>query len=170
DEFFESRITPQPGDLLILKTGGKDNAYTGDENNKSHTTTVESYGNYVISSLEGNRGQSVSGSVIDLREDGAAGKIICLIRVGTEFYTENKAPTDKKTSTEKKDTTEKSTQNSEKKDKKPQPSVSADDILFPLRHMVRNLQMMAGKRNYIDDDGPNATVANMAGKVSAETN
>ncbi len=139
DDFFADRITPQAGDIVIMNTNTTTNNYSG---TSSHTVTVESYDDYTISTIEGNRGQRLMGTEMDLRTTQDVQRMICLVRIGVEFYTENDVP---------------APQEGEE-----QVEVSAEDILNPLRHMVRNLQLMADHRNYIGDNTAGASVADMS--------
>lgn len=155
DNFFSTRVTPQAGDIVIMNTGTTTNNYSGSE---SHTVTVESYNDYTISTIEGNRGpHRLTGVEMDLRDATDVAQVICLVRVGTEFYTENEVPEEAPVPA------------AEGQEAVEQPAVSSEDILTPLRHMVRNLQLMADRRNYIGDGDAGATVSDMSGAVAAGT-
>jgi hypothetical protein len=155
--FFSTRITPQPGDILIINTGVTNNTYSG---SSSHTTTVESYNDFMISTIEGNRGQKLTGVELDLRDSNDAGQILCLVRIGIEFYTENDAET----------------QDADRAGEEPvddqaaapvEAIIQEEDIINPLKQMVRNLQLIADQKGYINDSATGATVANMAGNAAA---
>lgn len=153
DDFFADRVTPQAGDIVIINTGTTTNNYSG---SSSHTVTVESYSDYTISTIEGNRGpHRLTGVEIDLRDATDVAQVICLVRAGTEFYTENDVP--------------EAAPVEEGQEAEVVADVSSEDILTPLRHMVRNLQLMAGRRNYVGDTNAGATVSDMSGAVAAGT-
>lgn len=145
DTFFTTNPVPQPGDILVINTGTTTNAYGGNSSNESHTVNVESYSNRTISTIEGNRGQKVTGVTLDLTNPAHVGQCIVLVRAGIELYTENQAA--------------------------PAPAAgetapaapSQEDILRPLRQMVRNLQLIADHKDYIESNVAGATVASMSG-------
>ena len=150
DTFFSTRITPQAGDILI-KSSGNSNNYSGPKKDESHTVTVETYNNYIISTIEGNQSHRLMGTEINLLDANDIAHLICLIRVGTEFYTENEVP------------------EAEGQIEEEQIPISSEDILIPLRHMVRNLQLMADRRNYIGDGTEGALIFDMSGATGGGT-
>lgn len=161
DDFLATRTTPQPGDVLIMRIGATNNTY-GD-GFSSHTMTIESYNNYTLSSIEGNRGQKVTGTELDLRDSSDVGSIICLIRAGVEFFTENEAAPVENAAPENAGPEGEAPAADQDAAAPAAAVVEEADIINPLTQMVRNLQLIAGQKEYIDSNAAGATVADMAG-------
>jgi hypothetical protein len=161
DTFFSTRTTPQPGDILIINTGVTNNTYSG---SSSHTTTIESYSDHTISTIEGNRGQKVTGVELDLRNSAHAGQILCLVRPGSEFYTENTpAPQPENAGPEGEGAA------ADQQAAPVQAVVEEADIINPLKQMARNLQLIASQKGYVGSNAAGATVADMAGATGGGT-
>lgn len=89
-DFYETRIHPQPGDLMILRRGGKKNPANPNsfKGYKSHTTMVESVSGTMLSTIEGNtrgvgkgaKSGRVAGRVLDLTDPGDVEEIVFISR------------------------------------------------------------------------------------------
>lgn len=142
-DFFAARITPQPGDIMVINTGSTTNAYSG---SSSHTVNVETFSGTTVSFIEGNRGDKVTGTSLDLSVAAQAGQVIMMARLGMEFFphdapapaVDGAAPAVAST-------------------------ITATTLLQPLQIMVRELQMLANRRGYVSSDATGASVAAMAG-------
>jgi hypothetical protein len=161
DDFLADRTTPQPGDVLIMRIGATNNSYGGGF--ASHTMTIESYNDYTISSIEGNRGQKVTGTELDLRDSADVGSIICLIRAGVEFFTENEAPAAEAVAPENAGPEGEGAAADQAAAEPVANVIEEADIINPLKQMVRNLQLMADQKEYVDSNAAGASVADMAG-------
>lgn len=152
DNFFSTRITPQPGDIMVINGGSTSNAYSG---SSSHTVNVESFGNRTVSTIEGNKGNKVTGTTIDFTNATDVSHVIMLARLGMEFFPHD-AP-----AAETEDQQQEGAAGGP-----PQPiqqAISAEDMLRPLRAMVRELQLLAHRRNYVASDTAGASVNTLAG-------
>jgi hypothetical protein len=79
DNFFNTHIRPQPGDMMIVRRGAANkNSFTGTSN--SHTTMVECLDGYQLSTVEGNSGSRVTGHVFDLTNPADVEEIIYVAR------------------------------------------------------------------------------------------
>lgn len=146
--FLSTRITPQPGDIMVINNSSTTNAYGGSNNSSSHTVNVESYSGTTVSTIEGNKGQKVTGTTLDLSSATDVAKIIILARVGMEFFPhDTPAPV------------------AEGAEAAPAvaSTVTAETLLQPLQAMTRELQMLASRRNYVSSDAVGASVTTMAG-------
>lgn len=152
DTFLSTRMTPQPGDIMVINTGSSTNQYSG---SSSHTVTVESYSGHEVSTVEGNRGHKVTGVTLDLSDGSDVGQIIMMTRIGTEFFPQNEE-----------DTTADAAPAAEGAAVEAEDQIEAADLLKPLTLMTRQLQLMADRRSYISDNSATATVADMAGTNS----
>jgi hypothetical protein len=141
--FFSTRITPQAGDIMIINTGTTTNAYRN--RTQSHTVNVESYTGTTVSTIEGNRGDKVTGVELDLSDPADAGQVIVLARLGTEFFPTNPPP-------------------AEGAEPAPASTITRDTLLQPLQSMTRELQMLADRRGYVSSNAVGASVATMAGE------
>jgi hypothetical protein len=84
EAFLAAHPHPQPGDLVIKTRGsGGGNDYSGGE---SHTMMIERAEGHFISTIEGNRSDSVGGRKMDLTDPADTGQIIFLSRLGTQFF------------------------------------------------------------------------------------
>jgi hypothetical protein len=149
--FLSTRVTPQPGDILVINNSSTTNAYGGSSNSSSHTVNVESYSGTTISTIEGNKGHKVTGTTLDLSSAADVAKIIILARVGMEFFPHD-APAP--------------VVEGEEAAPAVASTVTAETLLQPLQAMTRELQMLASRRNYVSSDAVGASVNTMAGANS----
>ena len=90
EAFLAAHPHPQPGDLVIKTRGsGGGNDYSGGE---SHTMLIERAEGHFISTIEGNRGDSVGGRKMDLTDPADTGQIIFLSRLGKQFFGDPATP------------------------------------------------------------------------------
>jgi hypothetical protein len=146
--FLSTRITPQPGDIMVVNNSSTTNDYSG---TASHTINVESYSGTTVSTIEGNKGHKVTGTTLDLSNPTDVAKVIILARVGMEFFPHD-APAPVEEGAEAAPAVVS--------------NITAESLLQPLQAMTRELQMLASRRNYISSDTAGASVTTMAGANS----
>lgn len=170
DDFFSTRITPQPGDIMVINNSSTTNQYGA--RSASHTVNVESYSNRTVSTIEGNKGNKVTGTSMDFTDPDVIGHILILARVGMEFFphdepapAETEAATPEGAAPEGAESVATGAEGAEQA-AAPVEAISAAELLSPLRIMSRELQLLADRRNYISSNTAGATVTTMAGANS----
>lgn len=160
DTLMTDHFTPQAGDIMIINLGTTTNAYSG---SSSHTVNVESFSGYTISTIEGNRGNKVTGTTIDLSDPDDVAQIIMLTRIGTEFYPQNE-PAPEGQEGGQQDAQQPAAEGGAQQAEAPAaPQVTQESMLGPLQAMTRQLQLLAHRREYVSSDAAGASVATMAG-------
>lgn len=136
-------MTLQAGDIMVLNTTTTTNEYTN--GGGSHTTTIETFNDYVATTIEGNFGQRVTSTSHDFKTSDDVNKILFIARIGTEFF-----PQDEENQVE-----------GEGEAEAVQEPVSSEELLDPLREMASRLQLLAHHKEYIETEVLGASVNDM---------
>ena len=131
-------MPPAPSNMMVIYNGTITNQYASGMS--SHTTTVESFNDNTITTIEGNKGHKVTASSLNLENSDEVGHIIFMARAGTEFF----------------DTVEVATEDQNN-------DITLEDILKPQEIMTRSLQLIADQMEYIHSVDEGATVFEMSG-------
>ena len=151
--FLNDRFTPQPGDIIVMNpqstASNEPNKYHNSQ--YSHTLTVETFNSPIITTIEGNKDHKTTGTSLDLSKSSDVIKILFIARIGVEFFPQN----------EQDETIVEQNTN----------QISLNQILDPLKIMVRNLQLLSDHKGYINSNTENAIVYDMGdGSDGGETN
>lgn len=160
DNFFSARITPQPGDIMVVNNSSTTNNYGS--KSSSHTVNVESYSGHTVSTIEGNKGNKVTGTTYDFTDPADVRKIIIIARLGMEFFPHDDPQPAQEGAQD-------TTAHEGAAGGPPQPvqqAITEVELLRPLQAMVRELQLLAHRREYISSDAAGASVNTMAGNNS----
>jgi hypothetical protein len=141
--FLSNRFTPQPGDIIVINPQSTTTNESNEYHNGgfSHTLTIESFNSPIITTIEGNKDQKATGTSIDLTNSSEVIKILFMARIGVEFYSQNgqnELATNQNTD-----------------------FVNLDHLLDPIKIMVRNLQLLADQKKYINSNVENSLVYDM---------
>jgi len=158
NSFLNDRFIPQPGDIIVINpqstaTNEPNKYHANDEGYlvESHTMTVETFNSPIITTIEGNKDHKTTGTSLDLSDSSDVIKVLFMTRIGIEFFPQN--------------------EQNELETNQNTDLLSLDQMLNPLKIMVRNLQLLADHKGYINSNTENARVYDMGdGTPGGSTN
>lgn len=137
--FMTNNGAPQAGDIMVL---GNNHGYR--KGGASHTVMVESYDpeTQTITTIEGNKGDKVTSTKIDLRDPAQVSKIVSSTRLGADLFM---TPETRKAAGEKPSGT-------------PDPNAMTAEALLGRARQVNSLMSgVAGRKGWINDKDADAT-------------
>lgn len=167
DSFFENNIRPQAGDIMVLRRSSS-NTNSFSQKFQSHTTMIEKLSGYTLHTIEGNKGDRVTGRTFDLTDPGDVEEIVFISRSSLNSFTTTEGETQTNSSSSADEATNENEADASEATSN-QSGHAADqiteyDLVQPLDHINQLLEGIAAQEGVIQNtsgSGEN-TVASLA--------